>query len=130
MALRRYNDKTVPKRSVFTDQATISFQIKSGKVVFNPTARNLLWVNEGDQVEFAHDPDAEKWYVCKVQVNGFALKGKPDSMSLEFSRTTLVRMVFDSVAYTGSYGTAMIGGMKKIDGIACWELNLDRMINK
>jgi hypothetical protein len=90
----------------------------------------LLNVEEGDQVEFINDPDADRWYVSKVQKNGFVLKAKKDSMSAEFSRTTLIKVIFDSISFTGNYGSVTIGTMRKIDGMACWELNLDSLINK
>jgi hypothetical protein len=51
-------------------------------------------------------------------------------MSAEFSRTTLIKVIFDSISFTGNYGSVTIGTMRKIDGMACWELNLDSLINK
>jgi hypothetical protein len=130
MPIRRYNERTVPKRSVYSDSPQISLSLNTGKIWFNPFAKSLLNVEEGDQVEFVNDPDADRWYVAKVQKNGFVLKAKKDSMSAEFSRTTLIKVIFDSISFTGNYGSVTIGSMRKIDGMACWELNLDSLLNK
>lgn len=113
MKLKEFNTENLPVVSRRDTVPKLGIQAKTGIVIFNPPAIDLLQIKDGDTVVFHQDEeDKVNWYVEVVgnSPKGFKLRIKKPTNYLMFNSTSLARRIFESVDFTGKSGSILIAG--------------------
>lgn len=115
MKLKTFNATNVVMVRSFTPG--IGVNSKSGLFTINRAACDEIGLKEGDFIQFLQDEEEpENWFIEKVKDTGFQLRGKGDEKSaLSFNNTTMVRKIFDSVAYVKEAGRLLLGEPVKFE---------------
>ena len=110
MKLKVYNTNNLPKQE--RGAPYIHANSKTGLMRITTQAAERMGLKSGDKLAFAQDEDEPTdWYAFKSP-EGFEVREgseKKPGYGLLFNNTSIVRLIFESVAYEGTSGRMMIG---------------------
>lgn len=134
MKLKSYTPETCP--SVRSTKPFISFSTKSGLIIFNRKACEIIGISEDSLVQLLNDEnEPENWYLRVSEHKkeaGFPLrKYGTQNTGLAFNCSSLVHSIADSVSFTGRSGRVFIGESVFVKGTGdVWTLITAGLRNK
>lgn len=110
------------------EEATISFEIKSGLFRISEYGCMMLGLEEGERIEFLQDPvKYENWFIVRSKTTGFELRKKESVTSgLYFNCMALAQLLLSSAAsYNLPSGKVTIRSVSlRYKGRIVWSLDL------
>ncbi len=108
---------------------TLRITKNTGKFVFNSESCRCIDLFDGCHVNIYYCEKRDIWLIGKADETGFKLRNDNADYSLVFYSKYLIHKIFESIAFDGNSGLAMIVGSILIEDKNLWHIKLDSFRN-